>query len=113
MIVAEKHTGPEVVVTCAVEDSDVPLATQDTPAQEDYLVRRLSNLEESELKFRGHRDSVTLERNQVLRSNSAPPELLTHGKTTAKARRRMHARIHVGHGSHSASPPKLISLESF
>jgi len=55
-------------------------------------VRRLSDLEESETRFRGHRDSVTLARSQMLKSGRVSPELLLHRATSLTARKRMHAR---------------------
>ena len=57
--------------------------------------RKLSNIEDEEMKFRGHRDSVTIARSRLLRNGGVLPELIAHGDSVPMARKRMHARNHV------------------
>ncbi|KAF2445106.1 hypothetical protein P171DRAFT_289478 [Karstenula rhodostoma CBS 690.94] len=52
--------------------------------------RRLSNIDDSEMKFRGHRDSVTVARSRLSHNGGVSPELFQVSELTAK--RRMHAR---------------------
>lgn len=60
-----------------------------------FAARKLSNIEEADLKFRGHRDSVTLAHSRLIRSGGASPELIAHSDSVSLARRRMHARNHT------------------
>jgi hypothetical protein len=57
--------------------------------------RKLSNLEEDELRFRGHRDSVTLAHSRLVHSGGVSPELFAHRDSVSIARKRMHARNHA------------------
>jgi hypothetical protein len=68
--------------------------------------RRLSNVQDDELKFRGHRDSVTLTRSRLVRSGAVAPELFAHRDLVAWARKRMHARNHAVSAAHEILVPK-------
>jgi hypothetical protein len=57
--------------------------------------RKLSNLEEEELKFRGHRDSVTLAHSRLVHSGGVSPELLAHRDSVSIGRKRMYERNHA------------------
>ncbi|KAH8707105.1 hypothetical protein GQ44DRAFT_715929 [Phaeosphaeriaceae sp. PMI808] len=54
--------------------------------------RKLSNIDPSDLKFRGHRDSLTLAHSRLVRSGGISPELFTHSSSISIAKKRMHAR---------------------
>ncbi|KAH7400992.1 hypothetical protein DE146DRAFT_654585 [Phaeosphaeria sp. MPI-PUGE-AT-0046c] len=54
--------------------------------------RKLSNIEEADLKFRGHRDSVTLAHTRLMHSGGLSPELFAHKDSISMARKRMYAR---------------------
>ncbi|KAF1978675.1 hypothetical protein BU23DRAFT_564242 [Bimuria novae-zelandiae CBS 107.79] len=54
--------------------------------------RRLSNIEDSEIKFRGHRDSVTIARSRLLHNREITPELVELRGSNPIAKKRMHAR---------------------
>jgi len=58
-------------------------------------IRKLSNIDEADLKFRGHRDSVTLAHTRFLRTGGVSPELFAHRDSVSMARKRMHARNHA------------------
>ncbi|KAL5411957.1 hypothetical protein PMIN06_003884 [Paraphaeosphaeria minitans] len=53
---------------------------------------RLSNIDDSEVKFRGHRDSVTVARSRLLHNGAVSPELIQVKEYTLTAKKRMHAR---------------------
>jgi hypothetical protein len=54
--------------------------------------RKLSNLQDDELKFRGHRDSLTLAHSWLISAGGVSPELFAHRDSVSLARKRMHAR---------------------
>ncbi|EAT90367.1 hypothetical protein HBI56_048670 [Parastagonospora nodorum] len=58
-------------------------------------IRKLSNVDDTDLKFRGHRDSVTLAHTRFLRTGGVSPELFAHRDSVSMARKRMHARNHA------------------
>jgi hypothetical protein len=58
-------------------------------------IRKLSNVEEADLKFRGHRDSVTLAHSRLMHSGDISPDLFAHRDSVSMARKRMHARNHA------------------
>ncbi|KAF2473136.1 uncharacterized protein BDR25DRAFT_129036, partial [Lindgomyces ingoldianus] len=75
-------------------------------------IRRFSNMEDSDLKFRGHRDSVTLARSRILNAGGVSPELFMHRDSISMAKKRMHAKNHasssareIPHLNHVASDP--------
>ncbi|PVI06050.1 hypothetical protein DM02DRAFT_623368 [Periconia macrospinosa] len=112
----QKAFSPEVVVTCTAENSEStldPSIEQHKVIQEYPLQRSVSNLDADDIKFRGHRDSVTLERNRLLKSRGASPELLAHGDSVTDVRRRMHARNHPpSQSSGNSFRSKSITMES-
>jgi hypothetical protein len=59
------------------------------------VLRRLSNVEEADLKFRGHRDSVTLAHSRLMHSGGISPDLFARRDSVAMAKKRMHARNHA------------------
>ncbi|KAF2644788.1 hypothetical protein P280DRAFT_466062 [Massarina eburnea CBS 473.64] len=94
----KKVTSPEVVVTLAVPDPEsLPpsLTSNGQRTSQAATLRRLSNIEDSEMKFRGHRDSVTLAHNRVPRTGGVSPELFMHRDSVSMAKKRMHARNHA------------------
>jgi hypothetical protein len=70
--------------------------------------RKLSNLEEDELKFRGHRDSVTLAHSRLVHSGGVSPELFAHRDSLSIARKRMHARNHAISSMRDMPIPKTM-----
>jgi hypothetical protein len=54
--------------------------------------RKLSSIQDDELKFRGHRDSLTLAHSRLVSAGGVSPELFAHRDSVAIARKRMHAR---------------------
>lgn len=68
--------------------------------------RKLSNVEEAELKFCSHRDSVTLAHSRLINSSGVRPELFTHRDSVTMAKERMHAKHHQhAHRLESKSEP--------
>ncbi|KAL6702784.1 hypothetical protein ACN47E_000968 [Coniothyrium glycines] len=55
----------------------------------------LSNFDEADLRFRGHRDSVTIAHSRLLRSGAVSPELFARRDSVVMAKKRMHARNHA------------------
>ncbi|ORY17851.1 hypothetical protein BCR34DRAFT_610738 [Clohesyomyces aquaticus] len=58
-------------------------------------IHALSNMEETDQKFRGHRDSVTLARSRIFNAGGVSPELFVHRDSISMAKKRMHARNHA------------------
>ena len=56
--------------------------------------RKLSNVEEADLRFRNHRDSLTLAHGRLIDSSGVRPELFAHRDSVKIAKKRMHARNH-------------------
>jgi hypothetical protein len=54
--------------------------------------RRLSNMEDDEVKFRGHRDSVALARSRIFAGGSVLPELFMHQGSVSVTKKQMHVR---------------------
>ena len=73
--------------------------------------RKLSNVEEADVKFRNHRDSVTIAHSRLIHSGGMRPELFAHSDSLLMAKQRMHARDHAApasrhmHRSTSKSEP--------
>ncbi|KAF2267866.1 hypothetical protein CC78DRAFT_30934 [Lojkania enalia] len=86
------------------------LAGASTSSKKPSTDRRLSNIDESEMKFRGHRDSVTLARARIFNAGGISPELLMHRDSVTIAKRRLRAKNHAAAASranpqsHSLSP---------
>ncbi|OAL00795.1 hypothetical protein IQ06DRAFT_336264 [Phaeosphaeriaceae sp. SRC1lsM3a] len=68
--------------------------------------RKLSNIEEADLRFRGHRDSVTLAHARLMRSGGLSPELFAHRDSISMAKKRMHARNYAVSDANNISMPK-------
>ncbi|KAF2190990.1 hypothetical protein K469DRAFT_735898 [Zopfia rhizophila CBS 207.26] len=58
-------------------------------------IRRLSNMDESEMHFRGHRDSVALARSRIFNAGGVSPQLFVHRDSVSMAKKRMHAKNHA------------------
>ncbi|KAH6616875.1 hypothetical protein C7974DRAFT_319122 [Boeremia exigua] len=54
--------------------------------------RKLSDSEEADVKFRNHRDSVTLAHSRLIHSGGVRPELFAHRDSVTIAKKRMHAK---------------------
>jgi hypothetical protein len=80
-------------------------------------LRKLSNIEEADLRFRGHRDSVTIAHSRLLYSGGVSPELFAHRDSVSMAKKRMHARNYAISGARDFPPgddtmlPSLVTLE--
>jgi hypothetical protein len=59
------------------------------------VLRRLSSVEEADLKFRGHRDSVTLAHSRLMHSGGISPNLFARRDSVAMAKKRIQARNHA------------------
>ncbi|KAF2244144.1 hypothetical protein BU26DRAFT_522847 [Trematosphaeria pertusa] len=87
-----------ILRTSAIPDPDATMRTltgvgrrvKGPPAD-----RRLSNMDESEMRFRGHRDSVTIARTRMFDVGGISPELFMHRDSVAIAKKRMHGRSHA------------------
>lgn len=66
--------------------------------------RKLSNIEEADLRFRGHRDSVTLAHARLMRSGGVSPELFARHDSILMAKKRMHARNQATSETNHISP---------
>lgn len=56
---------------------------------------KLSDIEEADIKFRDHRDSVTLAHSRLINSGGVRPELFAHRDSVTLAKKRMYARNHT------------------
>jgi hypothetical protein len=75
-------------------------------------VRKLSNLEEAETKFRDHRDSVTIAHSRLVCSGGLSPELFAHRDSVSLGKKRMHARNHATSAARTISRQKGVSVEA-
>jgi hypothetical protein len=90
-----KYSGGGTTEALAIPDPEAKLGTIATlpdKFKKSQTDRRLSNIDDSERKFRGHRDSVTIARSRLLHDIGLPPELLEVQKYSSTAKRRMHVR---------------------
>jgi hypothetical protein len=62
--------------------------------------RKLSNIDEADLKFRKHRDSVTIAQSRLIQSGRVRPELFAHKDSVTIAKKRMHAKNYASATSH-------------
>jgi hypothetical protein len=74
--------------------------------------RRPSNMEESEVKFRGHRDSVALTRSRIIYAGGISPELFMHRDSVYMAKKRMKSRNHATSDAREISRPKGVATQS-
>ncbi|KAH9865913.1 hypothetical protein IAQ61_008649 [Plenodomus lingam] len=58
-------------------------------------IHKWSDIEDDDVKFRGHRDSVTTAHSRLVRTGGVSPELFAHGDYVSMAKKRMHARNHA------------------
>jgi len=70
-------------------------------------LRRLSNMDDADLKFRGHRDSVTLARSRIFNAGGVSPELFMHRDSVSMAKKRMHVRNHAVSSAREIPTPKF------
>ncbi|KAF7443607.1 hypothetical protein A1F99_116810 [Pyrenophora tritici-repentis] len=57
--------------------------------------RKLSNVDEADTRFRGHRDSVTMAHSRLVRSGGVSAELFAHRDSISIGKKRIHARNHA------------------
>ncbi|CAA9966697.1 hypothetical protein PTMSG1_10056 [Pyrenophora teres f. maculata] len=57
--------------------------------------RKLSNVDEADTRFRGHRDSVTIAHSRLVRSGGFSTELFAHRNSISIGKKRIHARNHA------------------
>ncbi|KAF9696895.1 hypothetical protein EKO04_004971 [Ascochyta lentis] len=69
----------------------------------------LSNLDEAEMRFRNHRDSVTIAHSRLVHSGGVKPELLAHSDSVSLAKKRMHARKSATSAAHHTHRSKARS----
>ena len=81
-------------------------------ARKPSINRRLSNLDNSELKFREHRDSVTLARSRIFNVGGVSPEHFMHRDSIAMAKKRMHARNHAVSHARDIPRAQFVASES-
>ncbi len=73
-------------------------------------IRRLSNMDESELRFRDHRDSVTLAWSRIV-AGSMSPDSSMHRNPVSIAKKRKHVRNHAISNVSDMANPKAIASE--
>lgn len=102
-LLGDDDAGTQVEVpTLVVPDPEAPLLVPTgvfRKMKQPPAMRRLSNMEESDMKFRNHRDSLTLARSRIFNAGGVSPELFRHRDSIAMAKRRMHARNHAISGA--------------
>ena len=74
--------------------------------------RKLSNVEEDGLRFRGHRDSVTVAHSRLLHTGGVSPDLFAHRDSISMAKKRMHAKNHAKFVARDAAPKEIDSVPS-
>ncbi|KAF1947998.1 hypothetical protein EJ02DRAFT_333413, partial [Clathrospora elynae] len=75
--------------------------------------RKLSNIDEDDRKFRGHRDSVTIAHSRLVHSGGISPELFAHRDSVSMAKKRMHARNHATSAAREIPRPKQAQFDAF
>ncbi|CAN9137222.1 unnamed protein product [Alternaria alternata] len=75
-------------------------------------VRKLSNLEEADTKFRDHRDSVAIAHSRLVRSGAVSPELFARVDSVSLGKKRMHARNHAASSARTISRQKEVLVEA-
>ncbi|OCK86358.1 hypothetical protein K432DRAFT_412727 [Lepidopterella palustris CBS 459.81] len=74
-------------------------------------IRRLSNLEEADVRFRAHRDSVVLARQRIFNAGGVSPELFMHRDSVSIAKRRMMKKNHAQSAARDVSRPPQVSFD--
>jgi hypothetical protein len=76
------------------------------------VVRKLSNMDEADLKFRGHRDSVTIAHSRLVQSGGISPELFAHRDSVSIAKKRMYAKNHAESAARQIPRRNPTSIEA-
>ncbi|KAF1355699.1 hypothetical protein EJ07DRAFT_158325 [Lizonia empirigonia] len=71
--------------------------------------RKLSNIDEADMKFRNHRDSVTIAHSRLICSGGVRPELFAHRDSVSIAKKRMHAQNYASSVRKHAHRPESQS----
>jgi hypothetical protein len=90
--------------------STTPLVVPDT--KQLVAVRQLPNMDDTDWKFREHRDSITIAHARLVNSGGVSPELFAHRDSVSMARKRMHARNHAMSAMRTTPRPKGTSLDA-
>lgn len=77
--------------------------------------RKLSNIDDADIRFRGHRDSVIIARSRLVRSSGISPELVAYSHPDSTSKKSMHAKIYATLGREILHTRDIDSelLESF
>jgi len=105
------EAGVPMLVVPNPDVSPATLTGSGRTLRQQLTIRRLSNVDESDMKFRGHRDSVTLARSRIHNSGGISPELFMHRDSVSMAKKRMHARNHAISNARDISRPKGTDSE--
>ncbi|KAH7356215.1 hypothetical protein BKA66DRAFT_384846, partial [Pyrenochaeta sp. MPI-SDFR-AT-0127] len=60
-----------------------------------FSSRKLSNIDDADIRFRGHRDSVTIAHSRLVHSKDLSPDLFAHQDSISVAKQHMHTRNHA------------------
>jgi hypothetical protein len=102
---------PDNAHSLVVPDSEVqPGAGR--KSNQAVAVRKLSNMEEADVKFRGHRDSVTIAHSRLVQSGGISPELFAHRDSVSIAKKRMHAKNHAASTARQMPRRNPASIEA-
>ncbi|KAL1591908.1 hypothetical protein SLS60_011500 [Paraconiothyrium brasiliense] len=86
---SRKNSDEDTVLDVPISKAKLTISTTSSNKSKKPLAdRRLSNVDDFEVKFRGHRDSVTMARSRLLAHRRVSPEVLEFSTT---AKKRMHA----------------------
>ncbi|KAI4604567.1 hypothetical protein J4E80_011046 [Alternaria sp. BMP 0032] len=107
----EMGSSPPSEHTLVVPSVEVP-HTRGRITKPSPMIRKLSNLEEADTKFRDHRDSVTIAHSRIVHSGGVSPELFAHRDSVSLGKKRMHARNHAASAARSPSRRKELSVEA-
>ncbi|KAF1837087.1 hypothetical protein BDW02DRAFT_190561 [Decorospora gaudefroyi] len=106
---AAQDSSPLSSPSRVVPDAEAPAGVAGKTRQA-LDVRKLSNIEDEDLKFRGHRDSVTIAHSRLMHASDVSPELFARKDSIAMAKKRMHAKNHAA--VKATHQPKQVSLEA-
>jgi hypothetical protein len=102
---------PDNTHTLVVPDSEAQLSAG-RKSKQAVAVRKLSNMEEADLRFRGHRDSVTIAHSRLVHSGGVSPELFAHRDSVSIAKKRMHAKNHAASAARQIPRRNPASIEA-
>ena len=74
--------------------------------------RKLSNVDEADLKFRNHRDSVAVAHSRLVRAGGGRSELCAHSDSMLTTKKQMHVQNHVTSASRNKHRPESQSEPS-